>query len=254
MQKDATPADQSILRDYLSPINLSTIWASFRCRDLAVLLSTLGSLLLQLAVSKSDWSKMRHKLIVPQIITSAALILLESTPVEKAGEVTLASRFVSIQNISASPVTGAALVRYYGIQSGNLTFPAATSANLTVEKFLPQEGSPANTSYTANVGGMSAGLECEALNVPNVTDRVAMPWRSILAPFFSINITTPSCNISGIPIGMGTDHNPPHTDITSTYQGWWSNYTCNDGVQNYRYPDNPEVPLGRSYPALMITA
>lgn len=51
MQKAATPADQSILRDYLSPIPFSTMWMSFRSKDFAVLLSTLGSLLLQLTVS-----------------------------------------------------------------------------------------------------------------------------------------------------------------------------------------------------------
>jgi Protein of unknown function (DUF3433) len=53
MRKGATPADQSLLRDYLSPNTFSTIWASFKSRDFAVLLSTLGSLLLQLAVSKT---------------------------------------------------------------------------------------------------------------------------------------------------------------------------------------------------------
>jgi Protein of unknown function (DUF3433) len=157
--------------------------------------------------------------------------------VEKAGEVTLLSNFVStVPDLSASVVNGEALVRYYGIQAKDLPFPAATSANLTIDKFFPLEGSVANVSYTADVEGMSAGLECETLNLPNVTDRTSLPWISILAPFFSINITTPSCNISGVPMGMGTDHNPPHTDITSSYQGWWSNYTCNDGLQNDQYP------------------
>ena len=217
------------------------MWVSLRCKDLAVLLSTLGSLLLQLAVSK-NLSKTTQKLIVLKVITSTALILLESSPVEKTGEVALSSTFVSnIHNLSGSPRIGDAIVRYYGIQSKNLPYPVATSANVTIEKFPLPEGSTANTSYTADVKGISASLECEPLEIANATKRISMPWESILAPFFSMNITTPSCNISGVPIGMGTDHNPPHTDTTSSYQGWWSNYTCNDGIQNDEYSDDPTL-------------
>ncbi|KAF7511141.1 hypothetical protein GJ744_005372 [Endocarpon pusillum] len=220
MRKAATPADQSILRDYLSPISFSTMWMSFRSKDFAVLLSTLGSLLLQLT-----------------IIVSTGLIMLESTSVEKAGEVKLLTKFVSAApNISALETTENALVRYHGIQSKNLPFPATTSANLTIQKLLPQDGSPANTSYTVDVEGMSANLKCEPLHLPNVTNRISLPWKSILAPCFSIDITTPSCNILGVPMGMGPDHMPPETDTTSSYQGWWGNYTCNDGIRNSEYP------------------
>lgn len=163
--------------------------------------------------------------------------MLESTSVEKAEEVNLLSNFVSAApNISALATTENALVRYHGIQSKNLPFPATTSANLTIQKLLPQDGSPANTSYTVDVEGMSANLKCEALHVPNVTNSISLPWKSILAPCFSIDITTPSCNILGVPMGMGADHSPPETYITSSYQGWWGNYTCNDGIRNNEYP------------------
>lgn len=146
---------------------------------------------------------------------------------------TLQSTFTNTApNISKSALSGDALINYYGILAKDLPYPPATSANLTVDKFIPRAASMDNTTYTAIVRGMSANLECEPLDLPNKTEGTSMPWEGILAPFFTINITTPSCNILHVPMGMGADHDPPYTDITYSYQSWWGNYTCNDGVRN----------------------
>jgi Protein of unknown function (DUF3433) len=158
---------------------------------------------------------------------------------------TLLSTFATItHNISESALSGDAVVNYYGILAKDLPFPAATTANLTIDKFVPRVEFTANTAYSANVRGISANLECEPLNLPNKTERTGMPWKSILAPFFTINITTPSCSILNVPMGMGANHNPPHTDITSSYQGWWSNHTCNDGIRNDGRPRYKPIKAG----------
>ena len=156
----------------------------------------------------------------------------------------LSTSTTSTPNISKSALSGGSLVNYYGILAQDLPFPAATSANLTINKFVPQAKFTANTTYTANVREISANLECEPLSLPNKTKTTGMPWESILAPFFTINITTPSCSILNVPMGMGADHDPPHTDITSSYQGWWSNYTCNDGISNDGRPGYKPIKAG----------
>ncbi|KAJ8120266.1 hypothetical protein O1611_g10410 [Lasiodiplodia mahajangana] len=68
----------------------------------------------------------------------------------------------------------------------------------------------------------------------------SLPWWSILADFFVLNITTPSCNISNVIVGEGPDHNIYHQkNATQAYQGYFGDYICDPSIDYsfYELPD-----------------
>ena len=126
----------------------------------------------------------------------------------------------------------------YGIQSGKLPYPSGTAENLAVQHVDPPSGFPVST-YTAEVQGFSTNLDCEILNLGNAT-RTFLPWFSIQAPYFLVNISTDSCHIQDAIVGQGADHGYYYNDnVNENYQGRFQNFTCNTGGSNsIRYPLN----------------
>ena len=116
----------------------------------------------------------------------------------------------------------------YGFQTGQLTYPLDTAENLAVQHFDLLSEFPAS-NYTAEVQGFSTNLDCEILSLKNAT-KTYLPWFSIRAPYFVVNITTDSCQIKNAIVGQGADHDYYRNNtVTENYQGLFQNLTCNTG-------------------------
>lgn len=127
-----------------------------------------------------------------------------------------------------SAIGSNAAQQVYGIKSGKLPYPSGTAENLAVQHFDPPSGSPVST-YTAEVNGFSTNLDCEILPLRNAT-RTFLPYFSIQAPYFIVNITTGSCQIQNAIVGVGADHGYYYNDnVNENYQGRFQNFTCNTG-------------------------
>lgn len=126
----------------------------------------------------------------------------------------------------------------YGFQTGQLSYPLDTAENLVVQHFDLSSGLPVS-NYTAEVQGFSTNLDCEILRLENAT-KTYLPWFSIRAPYFIVNITTDSCRIKNAIVGQGADHDYYRNNtVTENYQGLFQNFTCNtDGDSSVQYPLN----------------
>ncbi|KAI0424623.1 hypothetical protein F5Y09DRAFT_335611 [Xylaria sp. FL1042] len=230
MRQGRTEPDRSVLLDYISPPIVMVFSSAIQRRHWAVMASILGLLLIQLAT-----------------VFSTGLFVLESTILKKGGiPITINSVFngsdFHLTNTSSSIETSPTVL-YYGSRIYGLTPPPGVdvSRGLVVPDFGPSASlSITNgTNYTTTVPGAQAALDCEYLPGLNATT-TSLPWWSILATFFVLNITTPSCNISNIIVGEGPDHNIYHQpNATQAYQGYFGDYICDPSIDYsfYELPD-----------------
>jgi hypothetical protein len=74
-----------------------------------------------------------------------------------------------------------------------------------------------------------------------------MPWRSIVAPFIVANVTTKDCDIKGVTLAAGPDHDYYHDrNATQNYQAQFAVYPCNsdfDFSREYIPPGNMSLEL-----------
>lgn len=145
----------------------------------------------------------------------------------------LTSKF-DAEGFSPWNVSSTAAERYYGIRTGGLQYPLGTGPYMVAETFEPQLPLPIQSTYNAEVVGFSPQLDCEVLDILNSSiKKVDLPWYSVQAPFFIVNISTPGCNIENAIVAEGADHgihNIPNA--TENFQGRLDNFTCSDGVDN----------------------
>ncbi|KAI0535917.1 hypothetical protein GGR58DRAFT_514997 [Xylaria digitata] len=230
MRQGRTEADRSVLLEYISPLMATTFWRAMKRRHWAVTASILGILLIQLAT-----------------VFSTGLFVLKPTVLERDNVlITIKNAFngsdFRLTNTSSSIETGPTIL-YYGTRVYDLMPQPGVDASrgLVVPDFAPSDGlATANgTNYTTTVPGAQASLDCEYFPGLNAT-KTSLPWWSILAQFFVLNITTPSCNISNIIVGEGPDHNFYHQpNATQAYQGYFGDYICDPSVDYsfYELPD-----------------
>ncbi|MCJ1429701.1 hypothetical protein MMC29_007616 [Sticta canariensis] len=187
------------------------LFTSAKNRHWAVFVSSIGLLLLQLAT-----------------IFSTGLLVLEPTELTES-EVPFSIRAGFNSSGFDLSVTGsAAAQQVYGVESGKLPYPSDTTENLVIQKFDPPSRTSVST-YTAEVQGFSTNLDCETLHLSNVTE-TPLPWFSILAPYYVVNIRTDSCHIKNAIIGQGAEHNYFRDNkVTDNFQGRFQNFTCNTG-------------------------
>ncbi|KAI2616318.1 hypothetical protein GGR54DRAFT_649601 [Hypoxylon sp. NC1633] len=222
-------AEKTVLLDYISPLMTTVIWRAAKARHWTVLASIFGVLLIQLAT-----------------IFSGGLFTLEPTILEQGGiPLTVTSAFdgndYRLDN-SSSNVGTYPTIMYYGTRIQGLT-PAVgldIGLGLAVPDFELQEKdeTAAGTNYTAAVAGAKIGFECEYIPGLNGT-KTFLPWWSILAPFWTLNITTPSCNLTNIIVGEGPDHNMYHQEnATQAFEGYFGDFLCDQGA-DYSAPYLP---------------
>lgn len=130
--------------------------------------------------------------------------------------------------LDLSSLGSTAAQHVYGFQTGQLSYPVDTAENLVVQQVDLSSKLPVS-KYTAEVQGFSTNLDCEILPLKNATVTY-LPWFSIRAPYFVVNITTDSCRIKNAIVGQGADHDYyTNNTVTENYQGLFRNFTCNTG-------------------------
>ena len=174
---------------------------------------------------------MRNRLTRRQIIVSTSLLFLSSTLVTQSGVAFSMPKNFNATNLKTVQMGSEALQTFFGIRSRGLPFPAGTTENLAVPTFGPNVPVHNATSYQALVDGFSIDLECEVVLPVNAGNIGPLDWIRLNAPFFAINISTPACKIDQVVVGQGPDQFDEVTRLEQ-YQGWWGNYTCNDGVSS----------------------
>ncbi|KAI8625084.1 hypothetical protein F5Y19DRAFT_276775 [Xylariaceae sp. FL1651] len=234
LRRGPTAGDRSILLEYVSPLLLIALWRATKRRHWAVVASILGVLLIQLAT-----------------IFSTGLFVLEPTVLKKDGiPVTVASAFngsdFHLSN-STSSIGTHPTVLYYGTRvQGLAPLPGvAIDRGLVVPDFSPiaSPDTVNGTNYTATVPGAETTLDCEYFPGMNGTE-VELPWWSILAQFFVLNITTPSCNLTNIIVAEGPDHDIYHQpNATQAYEGYFGDYMCDPSIDYsyYQLPDPSNI-------------
>ena len=153
-----------------------------------------------------------------QIVFSTGLLILEPTPITLCDVPFVVRTGFNASGFDLGDIGSTAAQRVYGVQTGLLSYPSDTAANLVVQRIDPPSGLPLST-YTAEVQGFSTDLECEILHLGNATT-TSLPWFSILAPYFVVNITTDSCHVVNAIVGQGVDHGYYRdNNVTLNYQG-----------------------------------
>ncbi|KAI8717744.1 hypothetical protein NCS52_00851300 [Fusarium sp. LHS14.1] len=214
LQQGPSPADKSLLLDYVSPMVPTALWQAIKNRHWAVALSITG-----------------HLLILGTTVFSTGLLILESTEVTKTSQdfgIKNEFRVKDPKDVDlAFKVGPAAAQLYYGIHFQGLQYPAGTSENLILPELQLPNGVSDDLNYTLTTEGIRVGLDCEILPITNGTE-ARMPWKSILGSFIVTNISTSDCKINGVTIGVGPDHNYYHRkNATQNYQGLFGVYPCN---------------------------
>ena len=180
--------------------------------------------------------------------------MLEPTIVSKDGIQLKLKTQLAASDLSLANISGSSFSTFYGIAIEGLPFPIGTSQDLVVPHFSPIASIPSINSYKATVPGLSNHFACETVHPINVTEPTNIPWRSVLASWYLADVRTPSCNISGIIIAKGLDNNPDTIPVLQQYQGWWGNYTCNDGLSSDTYqPGTRPVKPGKHKHVMLLT-
>ncbi|KAI1418767.1 hypothetical protein F5Y12DRAFT_781287 [Xylaria sp. FL1777] len=230
MRQGPSEADNSVLLEYVSPPMATVFWRAMKRRHWAVMASILGILLIQLAT-----------------VFSTGLFVLQPTVLRQADvPITIKSVFngsdFRLSNTSSNIETSPTIL-YYGSRVHGLTPQAGVdiSRGLVVPDFVPSASVATvnSTAHTATVLGAEASLDCEYFPGLNAT-KTYLPWWSVLAQFFVLNITTPSCNMSNIIVGEGPDHNIYHQpNATQAYQGYFGDYICDPSI-DYSFFELPD--------------
>jgi hypothetical protein len=190
-----------------------------------------------------------------KIIFSTGLLILEPTTVNMADTpMSILSDF-DVASFGLSKVTAEPLNRYYGIQVRGLPYPSGSTDDGVVPFFKPRASALDNFTYSANIQGVHFDLDCEVV-YPSNTTYASLPWLYINSEILTVNISTESCHLTYVAVAAGLQHNPDHADATQQYQGWWGNYTCNDGVASDTWPpgERPIKPGFTDHRLVMTTS
>ncbi|KAF1941475.1 hypothetical protein EJ02DRAFT_423041 [Clathrospora elynae] len=146
-----SPAERTILLEYLSSSPLPNIWKSLRFRHWAATITATGQLILLL-----------------MLVFITGLFTLEATLIKKAdvpfrGNDLNASAF-NISNFDASPA-----LLTLAIQTQNLSYPKGTSLDTLVPYFAAGPEYPANLTTQALVKGLKVSIDCEHLDIKNAS-------------------------------------------------------------------------------------
>jgi hypothetical protein len=119
---------------------------------------------------------------------------------------------------------------YYGIRFQGLSFPPGTSGDMVVPEVQLPNNSPVQLNFSTTAPGARINFDCEVVPIANAT-KVSLPWYSINGQFFIVNVTTPECNLNNIIVAAGPNrHYYRQKNATQNFQGRFSDYTCNNGV------------------------
>lgn len=173
-----------------------------------------------------------------QTVFSTGLFILEPTQITQSDFAFPMRNGFNSSGFDLSALGSTAAQHVYGFQTGQLSYPRDTAPNLAIQHVDMVSPLPVS-NYTAKLQGFSTDVDCEILQFKNAT-QTFLPWFSIQAPYFVVNITTDSCRINNAIVGQGADHGYYLNDTAlENYQGRFQNFTCNTGGDNSaQYPPN----------------
>ena len=231
-----SPAGRTVLLDYVLASSPSALYAALRAKEWAVVISGIGMISMKVA-----------------IIFSTGLIVLKPRIVSYFGQELILTGQFDATGFHPSLVNGSSFTTFYGIATEGLPYPVGTSEDLVVPYFNVQGDAATNQSWQATVSGLSTDLHCETIHSINITKPQPILWRSVLAEWYLADVRTPSCNISQVIVAKGLDNNPTSIPVLKQYQGWWGNYTCNDGIPADTYYGYRPVKAGPHEHVLLLT-
>lgn len=211
-------ASKTITLEYVSRTIIGNMIQSIRNHHWAVTTTILGNLVLLL-----------------MIVFATGLFALENTWVTKQG-VHFTQNHFNGSAYNSSTVQASPGLLNFAIQSRNLSYPRGTTKDTLVPLFKPLESFPEDSTYEADVDGLSVSIDCEVLDITNAT-KTFLPWWSLRAPYFLCNISTSDCELINVPVGTGTNGMVRTLNNTQTYYAMMSNYVCNSGV-DYSTPES----------------
>jgi hypothetical protein len=212
-----SPAGTTIFLDYISSAPLPNIWKSFKLRHWATTITVVGQLVLLL-----------------MLVFITGLFTLAPTLVDE-DDVPFARNDINGSAFDVSHLDSSSALMSLAIQTQNLSYPIGTSLDTVVPFFAAGPNYPSNSTTQGFVKGIKVSVDCDVLDLKNASETY-LPWYSIRAPQFLVNITTPSCNITNARIGTGPNHGDIQDETASqSYQGWMTNFVCNSGL-DYSQP------------------
>ncbi|KAM0322164.1 hypothetical protein ACHAQA_009653 [Verticillium albo-atrum] len=213
LKSGPSAAHKTLLLDYVSPLVPASLWRAFRNGHLVVVSTILCWLLILLTT-----------------VFSTGLLVLEPTAMVKDGvEIPIQSSF-DAEGYGIPQLGPAAAQLYYAVNFQGLPYPMGTSADTVVPRIGLSEPE-AQANYSVTTRGAQIGFDCETLPIQNASE-TSLPWYSINGMFWTINVTTPECNITSAIVAAGPNSNHyVQRNGTQNYQGRMQDYTCNNGVE-----------------------
>jgi hypothetical protein len=228
----ASPADKTLLLDYLSPITPTALWWATKNRHWCIVATIGGNLLLLLAT-----------------VFSTGLLALESIAIVEHNVALLSSQF-DASSYNPDKVGAEAPSVVYATRFQDLVYPLGTTTDVVVPTFEPTTeditahfDSGAYTTH-ATVPGVAPNFTCETIDI-QTGPAEARQWKTMDQYYFMGNVRTTSCNITNAIIGQGPlrDFNKVPKE-RQNYQGWVRNVVCNEF--DYSYPERGAFPYNRT--------
>ncbi|KXG47473.1 Protein of unknown function DUF3433 [Penicillium griseofulvum] len=180
-------AEKNVLLDYISEMQMISIWRALKNKHFIVASGVASSILLRLLV-----------------IFSTGLFSLQQVQVQKSNvPIQMHSNF----NIENSTLYGFGLQAYdilNGVLFDNLPFPDGSTANFAFQEFSAS-ALPSDANITVPIQGLMADLDCEVADV-TVKGWPAGNYSSDL--LCRVDLKTPSCNISNVKLQMMSNDVP----------------------------------------------
>ena len=204
------PADKTVLLEYFSRTIFGNIWRSMRNSHWPVTMTIMG-----------------HLILLLMVVFATGLFALEATLVTEQSVQFTRNHFNGSAYNATQDDTSPALLNF-AIRTQNLSYPRGTTESTLFPLFEPVGVFPEDATYQANVSGLEVNMDCETLDIKNGSiEKAFLPWFSLGAPYFLVNISTPTCQIKNVRVGSGPT-GMVHTDNqTQSYGATMRLHVCN---------------------------
>lgn len=180
MRKGDAEVTESLLLDYISPIQLASLVSAVKRRDFVVVSTILGFLLLKLIVVSSTG------------LLSLTPILLE-TPDFSLVATTRLSESLNSSNIS---VTNSPVYTYYGSMTYGLPFPRGSANGIAFPSIEPNINTPESAIVRTEVDAFVPQFDCEDVTVSNIRYPATSNYSYSSSSVLEATIETPSCRFN----------------------------------------------------------
>lgn len=239
LKGDLQSAQRSVLLDYVSPLLPVSQYYAIKYHDWAPAMTNFTYTILKIAT-----------------IVSTGLLISQPMTLHNDDATLTVYSDLNASRLNSSKVGNRPFQRYYGIRTLKLSYPVGTSDSVVVPEFRPTIVPPDALSYTAELQGISSHMECEQIDA-TPGPGFSAPWfEPMFAWYFSINLTTPSCNISGVMAGQApaTMSDLVNGSALNQSQGFWGMYTCGTYVNDLVYPGDLKIDQNLTDHRLIFTS